>query len=444
MRAAALTRSLRLQKRQRNTKPLGANSGLQYWDGLKFGRDFPDLCYHVLLEMHQRQGTSALDGVSLVRAATTSISPFDILTGLLAFLVLSIDGGGFRGLSCLLILAHFMDQIRISIEEDITPKPCELFDLICGTSTGGLIAILLGRFGLSSDNGKIWGNIIHGEQFSSVMLEKKLEEIVVEYTGSKDTLFNPSQKDPASHDHTRYQKWGRLGLTHNHIRSYPRPFGDIDPPPYSHQWTIFEGARGTCAAPLYLSPLKIQKGHAIYLFQDAGASGFNNPSQVAIDEAEKIFGDNVAITLVSLGTGLRNLAGYEGKDSLSAKEQVKQEQIDSFTLRILDNAEQTRKNIKNARHLAKRIERQLFEVATDTEISHGRVYEDFKREGRLPNYFRFNDDRGLSNVHLTDCRQKAVIENMTNDWLRRPRKDTLPAIDIMKDHYGRRQRKEKE
>ncbi|KAF8815230.1 FabD/lysophospholipase-like protein [Phlegmacium glaucopus] len=392
----------------------------------------------------------------------------DILTMLLACLVLSIDGGGFRGLSCLLILSHFMDQIRISIEEDTTPKPCELFDLICGTSTGGLIAILLGRFGLScheaikvyeeigetmfngeADNGKIWGNIIHGEQISSVMLEKKLEEIVVEYTGSKDTLFNPSQKDAVSHDHTRtfvtvVSKVGSAGVDAYRIRSYPRPFGDIDPPPYSHQWTIFEGARGTCAAPLYLSPLKIQKGHAIYLFQDAGASGFNNPSQVAIDEAEKIFGDNVAITLVSLGTGLRNLAEYEGKDSLSAKEQVKQEQIDSFTLRILDNAKQTRKNIKNARHLAKRIARQLFEVATDTEISHGRVYEDFKREGRLPNYFRFNDDRGLSNVHLTDCRQKAAIENMTNDWLRRSRKDTLPAIDIMKDHYGRKQRKEKE
>jgi hypothetical protein len=29
------------------------------------------------------------------------------------------------------------------------PKPCEIFDLIVGTSTGGLIAILLGRLVIS-------------------------------------------------------------------------------------------------------------------------------------------------------------------------------------------------------------------------------------------------------------------------------------------------------
>jgi len=28
---------------------------------------------------------------------------------------------------------------------DASPLPCEYFDLICGTSTGGLIAIMLGR-----------------------------------------------------------------------------------------------------------------------------------------------------------------------------------------------------------------------------------------------------------------------------------------------------------
>lgn len=26
-----------------------------------------------------------------------------------------------------------------------TPRPCDYFELICGTSTGGLIAIMLGR-----------------------------------------------------------------------------------------------------------------------------------------------------------------------------------------------------------------------------------------------------------------------------------------------------------
>lgn len=68
---------------------------------------------------------------------------------LLARFVLSIDGGGFRGLSCLLILAHLMQEI--GLDEDVLPQPCQIFDLICGTSTGGLNAIFLGRFGLSCE-----------------------------------------------------------------------------------------------------------------------------------------------------------------------------------------------------------------------------------------------------------------------------------------------------
>jgi patatin-like phospholipase/acyl hydrolase len=65
--------------------------------------------------------------------------------------ILSLDGGGVRGISSLYILEAIMHQIaRDHYAENpqgpkITPKPCEYFDLICGTSTGGLIALMLGR-----------------------------------------------------------------------------------------------------------------------------------------------------------------------------------------------------------------------------------------------------------------------------------------------------------
>ena len=62
--------------------------------------------------------------------------------------VLSLDGGGVRGLSSLLILREIMEDIERRIGADETPKPCEYFDLIGGTSTGGLIAIMLGLLGM--------------------------------------------------------------------------------------------------------------------------------------------------------------------------------------------------------------------------------------------------------------------------------------------------------
>jgi patatin-like phospholipase/acyl hydrolase len=54
--------------------------------------------------------------------------------------VLIVDGGGFRGLGALHIINH-LTKAR-------NQKPWEMFDMICGSSTGGLIAILLGRLKL--------------------------------------------------------------------------------------------------------------------------------------------------------------------------------------------------------------------------------------------------------------------------------------------------------
>lgn len=62
--------------------------------------------------------------------------------------ILSLDGGGVRGLSSLLILRDIMEDIEQRTEADETPKPCEYFDIIGGTSTGGLIAIMLGLLGM--------------------------------------------------------------------------------------------------------------------------------------------------------------------------------------------------------------------------------------------------------------------------------------------------------
>lgn len=59
--------------------------------------------------------------------------------------ILSLDGGGVQGLSTLLILREVMEEIGRCARMAKTPLPCQYFDLIGGTSTGRLIAIMLGR-----------------------------------------------------------------------------------------------------------------------------------------------------------------------------------------------------------------------------------------------------------------------------------------------------------
>lgn len=53
--------------------------------------------------------------------------------------LLSLDGGGVRGLSTLFILKMVMQRLNQDRQNASLPavKPCELFDLIGGTSTGG-------------------------------------------------------------------------------------------------------------------------------------------------------------------------------------------------------------------------------------------------------------------------------------------------------------------
>src|ERR1700712_4057813 len=62
--------------------------------------------------------------------------------------LLALDGGGVRGLSSLIILRSLMAVI----DPDNPPKPCDYFDMIGGTSTGGLIAVMLGRLRMSIDD----------------------------------------------------------------------------------------------------------------------------------------------------------------------------------------------------------------------------------------------------------------------------------------------------
>lgn len=59
--------------------------------------------------------------------------------------ILSLDGGGVRGLSSLLILREIMEEVGRRVKAHEPALPCQYFDLIGGTGTGGLIAIILGR-----------------------------------------------------------------------------------------------------------------------------------------------------------------------------------------------------------------------------------------------------------------------------------------------------------
>jgi len=65
--------------------------------------------------------------------------------------ILSLDGGGIKGYTTLLILKRIFRQLGYISGSEREPRPCDVFDLIVGTSTGGLIATMLGRLKMPID-----------------------------------------------------------------------------------------------------------------------------------------------------------------------------------------------------------------------------------------------------------------------------------------------------
>lgn len=117
--------------------------------------------------------------------------------------VLSLDGGGVRGYSIFIILQEIMHRTFVEIEgraprRSEIPKPADHFDLIVGTGTGGLIALMLGRLRLDLETCKelyvrltrmvfetdktILGIPTRSTLFKASLLELAIKEAVREHT----------------------------------------------------------------------------------------------------------------------------------------------------------------------------------------------------------------------------------------------------------------------
>lgn len=135
--------------------------------------------------------------------------------------ILSLDGGGVRGYSMLIILQELMHRTFVEVEgrapkRNEIPRPCDHFDLIAGTGTGGLIAIMLGRLRLDLDTCKdlyvhmtrrvfetdktFAGIPWKSTMFKASKLEEVIREVVRKHTVSEregnDTLANATPMTP--------------------------------------------------------------------------------------------------------------------------------------------------------------------------------------------------------------------------------------------------------
>ncbi|MCJ1250856.1 hypothetical protein MMC30_008084 [Trapelia coarctata] len=282
-----------------------------------------------------------------------SIRTFDEDSPWAKKMILSLDGGGVRGLSSLLVLQELMKKIQQYEEEEepfvrssassplipaeSTPQdetgskrtrsflPCHYFDYIGGTSTGGLMAIMLGRLRMDMDSALNVYRQLATEVFErsssrlkrfftaqdkeerARALQKVIDNIrpTQSSVGEKDTDF----KSDNSRCKTvvcalRSESKNDITQTPYLFRSYDHPTRSTQPfernPGEDQSFLIRDVARAASAAPIYFKPVQLANGR----FFDASIV-LNNPSWEIFKEVNQMHGDShYAIdVLLSIGCG---------------------------------------------------------------------------------------------------------------------------------------------
>lgn len=219
--------------------------------------------------------------------------------------VLAIDGGGIRGIIPARILVH-VEEILKEISRDENAKISDYFDLIAGTSTGGILtALILAPYPEYTAKDMVKLYVEHGEAiFTRSLITRSVD---------RGALFNPLyQHEPIEKildDYLGTLKISELKRpclipTYNietGTATFISSLGIFQNPKHDRQ--VKDVLRATTAAPTYFSPTHKKKD----AFIDGGMFA-NNPALCAYVEATKFPSEPRAqdIMVLSLGTGSIN------------------------------------------------------------------------------------------------------------------------------------------
>ncbi|KAH8823087.1 acyl transferase/acyl hydrolase/lysophospholipase, partial [Flagelloscypha sp. PMI_526] len=215
------------------------------------------------------------------------------------------DGGGFLALSELYMLKEILERLQSELNLDSAPLPCEVFDVIGGTGSGGIIALLLGRLHLDVDGAIRLFIQFYRSVYRQSRSQRKSKRLKVVSDGFKNLLQSVPdisitdlllEKEPKCNTFVCASPTDVVGGKPICFRNFlPRQFRTFD-------CTISKAAQACIAHPRLFPPIKIGPPEAPERFSDASAYGYSNPLEFIMDETESLFKDRERIYL-SLGPG---------------------------------------------------------------------------------------------------------------------------------------------
>ncbi|KAJ9616112.1 hypothetical protein H2204_014056 [Knufia peltigerae] len=360
--------------------------------------------------------------------------------------MVSLDGGGVRGLSSLLILRLLLILVteelakRNTIPKDRTIlNPQDVFDIAVGTSTGGLIVLMLVKLNMSIDecieqykilSGRIFAKErptikrVFGDwsKFSGRELQKSIESLLASRGHPPDLKMrspHPNSMQGTVLCHERPNPHPIFFCTHECQGPYRQQILDCD-------LELRQAARATSAAPSYFEPMII-RGRS---FTDGGLGETNNPSWEGKLHYHKNHGlnEDEQLVMINIGTGT-----------------LPQE----FFAQPLPTRPWWAKMVPNGVVNALGLVSDLVKIATESEQ---RAIDLSYISSIIPDQFffdRFSADTGLHHIKLDNWRAvkdtdgPSEIESKTNAYLKKPevRERLVVAARRLADVYVSRNNK---
>lgn len=325
--------------------------------------------------------------------------------------LLSLDGGGVKGLFTIMVLQRLVEEVaRLEAAQGqaMTPKrPCDYFDLIGGTSTGGLLAIMLGRLQMDTASCIRTYRSLSKRTFSRYTSLPLVQPMLTAasalvgvpwFSGEKlkDAICSTVQENlgPRERDsmlagrHTvenlRLASTVELQKCRSFVCAVPkgqhtaeriRSYRSIDPDVRdTSTYTIWEAARATSAAPMYFPPIVV-KGQTYF----DGGLDCNNPVVEVIKEARREMPGARVNAVVSIGTGSARVADPE-----------------PYPHNIFLS---------------------FVERATNTEARHQEVLRDAAFDDVRAGYYRFQGKLDLGEIDLADAERLDEIEALARRYV---------------------------
>ena len=236
--------------------------------------------------------------------------------------ILSLDGGGIKGIITVEILAKIEAELRVK-EDNPSLVLADYFDFVAGTSTGALIATLV-SLGKSTDeirdfyleSGKdmfhraSWLTKI-GSKFGYIYNDKKLAKKIQNIVGKETILGSKTLKTlllVVMHNATTDSPWvisNNPQAKYNDLASQGKK-SNLHLP-------LWQLLRASTAAPIYFPPEEIDVAGEKFIFLDGAITPYNNPTfQAYIMSTLKEYNLNWKkgeenLLVISVGTGITTL-----------------------------------------------------------------------------------------------------------------------------------------